>query len=577
MENIENKKPKIVATIMQKHYIGENSFVYNPINIIEGEVDTDSKVFIDVNGNEYLNMLDPILAYSEQPYAYFNAIDYDKFRERFPENMTPEEILKCYQDSCDSIFYYVSNKNGDMFNVQFNKDDFIELYDTFKLKDSDVKSIFLNFGEGKKNLFQGDPELNELDFSDDIEFGPSDDDYYDDEEEEDVEFTKTVTDILSGTKSLEELKALRNDIIEAKGKTEELLNILNEQIGEEKEEKPKRLNIEELYKKITKTLIGQDEQVKRLVTEVDRMNRAKQIKQGILITGATGTGKTKSIELLAKYLDRPLLIVDSTSITAPGYVGKDIEEVLWDLYIKSKKDIKKAESAVVYFDEIDKKGSERKSDVSGQAVLNVLLKFLDGTTYEATPNTQLKKEVAKINTKDMIVIGGGCFNDVYSNIKNNKPMGFGARQQEEKPKEPTLNDFVENGMMTKEFMGRMPVIIHMNDWTTEKLKEYLKVSDESPLIFHKNIFEEQNVEFHPTDAYLEKICENSLKKELGARGIAGQLLNDTAEAYYEVVNSPDKYKEFILDYQDNEIKTQLVEKNKELIPNTTKKEKVLKY
>ena len=89
----------------------------------------------------------------------------------------------------------------------------------------------------------------------------------------------------------------------------------------------------------------------------------------ILLTGDTGVGKTKLLKLLAKYLNKPLLIVDSTQLTIPGYKGRSLEDILWDLYVKCGENKEKAESAIIYFDEIDKKGSPGKSDVSGQGVL----------------------------------------------------------------------------------------------------------------------------------------------------------------------------------------------------------------
>ena len=145
------------------------------------------------------------------------------------------------------------------------------------------------------------------------------------------------------------------------------------------------INLEELYKNVTKTLIAQDEPTRRVITEIARKEQyPSSKKRALLITGPTGSGKTKMMELISKYLDRPFYKVDSTQLTIPGYVGKDLEEVLWDLYVKCGRDADRAEHAIIFFDEIDKKGSSRKDDVSGKGVLNVLLPFIEGSTLSLT-------------------------------------------------------------------------------------------------------------------------------------------------------------------------------------------------
>ena len=136
---------------------------------------------------------------------------------------------------------------------------------------------------------------------------------------------------------------------------------------------------------------------------------------GILLSGDSGVGKTYMVQLIADYLGVPFVRVDSTTLTSPGYSGRDLEEVVYELYEKCGKDVKKAEYGIIFFDEIDKKGSGRKDDVAGQAVLNHLLTLLDGSDIYAVKSTKAygPQDEVKINSKHMVIIAAGSFPDVY--------------------------------------------------------------------------------------------------------------------------------------------------------------------
>ena len=249
------------------------------------------------------------------------------------------------------------------------------------------------------------------------------------------------------------------------------------------------------------------------------------------------------MELISEYIDRPFLKVDTTQLTVPGYVGKDIEEVLWDLYIKCNRNLDKVENAIIYFDEIDKKGSSKKSDVSGQGVLNVLLPFIEGSTYDAYPDSKKTEVKVKINTANMTVILGGAFTDVYKNLKVENEIGFGRKQSsEDMYREAETKDFVEYGQMTNEFMGRV-VVVKLNDLSIEDLKRVLLESDQSAIKIQEEIFNKLGVKIKFTDDYINAVAKKAHDKKTGARGLAGIVDQSTWRAFDEVCSNVGTYKQ----------------------------------
>lgn len=257
------------------------------------------------------------------------------------------------------------------------------------------------------------------------------------------------------------------------------------------------------------------------------------------------------MSLIAKNLDRPFYKIDATKLTIPGYVGTDIEEELWNLYVKCGKDVEKAEHAVIFLDEIDKKGSDNKSDISGRGVLNILLPFIEGTEYDACASVKTATQRVKINTSNMIVILGGAFQDVYDNLKKKNGIGFGATQDEQKP-QATTKDFVKKAGIPDEFMGRV-TIVKLNDMDANSIKRILKESDESALHIQEKLFKELGVKLTSTEEFLDKIAMEAVERKTGARGLNNVVDDATWEAYNEVYTHPNEYSEVILtkDTADN--------------------------
>ena len=546
---------KYVAMIMDRHYVGPEKFIFTCNHAVVGEIDKNTNIFKDTKGNEYRPLLTQLK--SEVPIAYNNTYELSALKKALHEKPI-QECLKEYEYSCKKLIYYVSNTTeGVPFCVGIN-----------------VESFHKNAEHAVEiDKMKRDGTLPE-DYDEDEEIEKAKDE---EEDEDEDQFTRLIIDVINKKYSIKELQEIKKDLEENQDGLESALETVELQIEameanedftsyadkkkrqelQEEEEAPqeevveeeKEIDIEDLYEKVTKTLIAQDEPAFRVITELARkdMHDAKK-KEAILLTGPTGVGKTKLMELIAKHIDKPFMKVNSTKITVPGYVGKDIEEVLWDLFILCDRDIEKTEHAIIYFDEIDKKGSEKKSDVSGQGVLNVLLPFIEGSEYDACADMKNSNNKVKIDTSKMTVILGGAYTDVYKNLLQKNNIGFGGEIYD-KPtyREATTEDFVKLAGMTDEFMGRVTVI-KLNDLDVEDIKKVLTESDESQIKIQEEIFEKLGVKITFTDGYLTEIAKRGLEKKTGARGLNGIIDSSTWKAFAEVYKKSNrgKYREVII-------------------------------
>ncbi|MBQ3306834.1 MAG: AAA family ATPase [Bacilli bacterium] len=561
---------KYVATIMTRLYLGDDKFLFFVSHPEIGSFDEKTEIFTDRNGTEYISMVDPVLMMSEVNTAYGNMVDL----EELPDLMDKESLrsaISNYNTYCSRFIYYVSKtpKNG-LFCIPI---------DLVQLRNNMTKAM----DQIEQQLSSSDPD--EVVSREDLTSIAKDivDNNEEDKELEDVLHSKEIRsdiaallmDIMDGVYSLDEIKEIR-DVVEFQlGDLEGLLDSLDLQIeasekGESsnilKGEKPRTkktlveqssikprvpkidhyIDLDDLYKKVTSTLIAQDEPTRRVITEIARKEQDPASKsRGLLITGQTGSGKTKMMQLIAKYLDRPFFKIDSTQLTIPGYVGKDIEEALWDLYVACGKDKDKTESAIVFFDEIDKKGSSRKDDVSGKGVLNVLLPFIEGSTYDVVENVKMKSSPVKINTSNMIVILGGAFTDVYNQLKESNSIGFAGSINNNKTRNATTQDFIEKAKMPDEFMGRVS-IIKLNDLDVEALKRIILESDESAIEIQKKLFKKLGVKLTLADDFVDALANRAIKKNTGARGLNTAVEESTWEAYGDAYSHLGKYSEIIL-------------------------------
>lgn len=542
-------KPTHIATIMLRHYISEGNFIYNLSHTVLGTIDEKNQIFKDSNDNEYLPITDKSILTSEIPYGYYNIISIDNIKKTLGSEMTLAEAIKEYEKQWQKYFYFVGRtKSGEIITVMF---------DLNRLKNEDSYEP-ISMPELKIQVIEESPFLQ-------------------DQQGMNPDIAALIMELKDDIYTSEELKKIQKNLEDIKSDIEHTQEIITEKMfpglaaqaakTSKKEEQSKTkvpeekmLSINDVFSKVTKTLIAQDEPARRVITEIVRKELdPRKKKEAILLTGSTGVGKTELMRLIAKYLDKPFLKVDATQLTIPGYTGTDIEEVLWRLYESCGKNKEKAENAIIFFDEIDKKGSDRKDDVSGQGVLNLLLSFITGTEYMATASTKHPSEIVRIDTSNMTVILGGAFTDVYKKY-NTQISGF-TREDPKEKKSPTMQDFVDKGMMTDEFMGRTS-IVKMNELDIDAIKRIMLESDESAVLIQQQIFDKLNVKLTYTDGYIDALAKAAYEKKTGARGLNTEVDNTTWCCFDEVYSNPGVYKEVILTEKtvENPKEYQLVKK-----------------
>lgn len=528
---------KVVVTLMKKRKITNECSVFTVSSTRIGYYDPRVNLFYDNKTKGCYPNIRNVASYKkDNTLAFDNLVRYDDLEQAVVDGGTFNDALKRYTDDCKRHFYVVISRDGVNSSViTLNVDDFEDA--TGKIKDISALISGISRDGYNRGLLNMDVDEALLSLRD------------------------MITD---GGRSKEDLELLKNELLYYRSIVKELLNLVafemngvrdnelddSDTVSVEKVDDGSQkvilsdINIDELVGLVTKTVVHQDDAVRRLVLEIERNLESDGEKDGILITGSTGVGKTMTINLIAKYLDRPVKIIDSTQLTVPGYVGKSVEDYLYELLCDCNGDVERAEQAIIFFDEIDKKGSEKKSDISGQGVLNVLLKFLDGTEYDVTSNRQISRQVQKISTKNMLVLAGGSFADVY---KNSGPKQIGFLDGEKKEYVPSATDFVEKGMMTKDFIGRFPIIIHYNDLDAKALVDVLVNSEASPLKRERDVFSKAGVKLTVTEDYMEAVARAAINMETGARGLKGIVKNTTWPSYDKVKSESGVYREVVLD------------------------------
>ena len=292
------------------------------------------------------------------------------------------------------------------------------------------------------------------------------------------------------------------------------------------------------------------------LTPIEGEEEVELAKSNIMVLGPTGCGKTLLAQTLARILKVPFAIADATALTEAGYVGEDVENILLKLITAADFDVKRAEVGIIYIDEIDKVARKAENlsitrDVSGEGVQQALLKIIEGTEAHVPPQGGRKhpqQELIKIDTTNILFILGGAFvglEKIVAARVGKKGVGFGAELADSVHHDTgvllgkVLPEDLHKFGMIPEFVGRVPVVAHVEELTEEDLVRILTEPKNALVKQYQRLFDLEGVRLQFTEGALIAVAKQALTHGTGARGLRSIMERLLLDLMYDLPGSSD--------------------------------------
>ncbi len=468
-----------------------------------------------------------------------NVVDIDLSEINQPEYNSSGQIMSEYEKEQSKAQKVNVDNNKITDNITDLISNFIKIYNSFDSIDN-----LENMKKAIKELMDSYVKLNKW-----LDTLPSNN------VQEEKEMLYTLYNLYNDLLKIDDFGLIQSSIKQIqKNQTKHIEKIIslykkNQEVKTAKTNKVKNIDVRKMKQYFDQIIIGQEE-AKRDVISTIVMNQLgdSSSKNSCLLVGPTGSGKTLLVETISQYLNLPMEIVDTTQLTVPGYQGANIEDFLLRLLIKSGEDLSKAEKGIIVFDEIDKKGSLQNNDVSGKGVLNTLLPFLQGTTY----NLNFNGRVITFNTQKLTIFATGAFTDVAeAKSKINNHIGFNIHTENDQTEDIyyyklDAEDFVKYGKIPIELIGRFSTISQLSGHTENSLKEIIKNSLKSPLLLEQTKLQSLNIDLSWDEFYIDTLVKQALQLKTGARSLKNIVEYSLKMARWEVLLHLGEYQQICL-------------------------------